>query len=153
MDSDKIKRDGIDKLQSLVGTAEEIEMIKEAQKISPDVPLGHAEQYLLLMSSIPDLQCRLKLWAFKADFTSLETDILDSVRALQKGSKDIQTSKIFQNLMSIILSIGNHLNNSKVEGFQVRYLAKLTQVKDTNTKKSLLYHVNVKALEAGVETS
>jgi len=34
----------------------------------------------------------------------------------------------------------------------VQYLTKLTQVKDTNTKKSLLYHVNAKANEAGIET-
>ena len=153
MDNDKIKREGIDKLQSLIGTAEEIEMIKEAQKNNPDVPLGNAEQYLLVMDSIPDLNCRLKLWAFKTDFSNIETDILGLIRSLEKGSNHIKSSKIFKDLMSIIRNIGNHLNNSKIDGFLIQYLSKLTQVKDTNTKKSLLYHVNVMAVEAGIETS
>ena len=73
-----MKREGIEKLQSLIGTTEEIEMIKEAERNNPDVPLGHAEQFLLILDSISDLDCRLKLWAFKLDFTAIETEILEA---------------------------------------------------------------------------
>jgi len=152
MDDEKMKRDGIEKLQALIGTPEEIEMIKEAEKNNPEVPLGQAEQYLLALDSITDLQCRLKLWAFKTDFLAIETEILDAMNSLKEGSKTIKGSKIFHNLISLIRSIGNYLNKSRAEGFLIQYLSKLQQVKDTNTKKSLLYHVNVQAVGSGLET-
>jgi len=152
MDDEKMKRDGIEKLQALIGTPEEIEMIKEAEKNNPEVPLGQAEQYLLALNSITDLQCRLKLWAFKTDFLAIETEILDAMNSLKEGSKTIKESKIFHNLISLIRSIGNYLNKSRAEGFLIQYLSKLQQVKDTNTKKSLLYHVNVQAVGSGLET-
>ena len=152
MDDQNMKREGIEKLQSLIGSTEEIEMIKEAQRNNPDVPLGHAEQFLLILDSISDLDCRLKLWAFKLDFAAIETEILEAMKSLKEGSKKIKENKIFLHLMSFTRDIGNYLNKSRTDGFQLDYLSKLGQVKDTSTRKSLLFHINAKAVESGLET-
>ena len=59
----------------MVPTDEEISAIQEAMQSSPDIALGSAEQFLLTLSSISELQARLQLWAFK-----LEYDILEKVK-------------------------------------------------------------------------
>ena len=56
----------------MIPTDEEISAIQEGMQRSPDVPLGSAEQFLLTLSSISELQARLNLWAFKLDYEVLE---------------------------------------------------------------------------------
>lgn len=46
--------------------------IMEAQMANPDVPLGNAEQFLLTLASISELEARLRLWAFRLDYDVLE---------------------------------------------------------------------------------
>ena len=60
------------KLLSMIPTDEEISAIQEGMQQSPDVTLGSAEQFLLTLSSISELEARLNLWAFKLDYDVLE---------------------------------------------------------------------------------
>ena len=62
----------------MVPSDEEVSMIQDAIQNSPDVSLGSAEQFLLTLSSISELEARLNLWAFKVDY-----DILEKVYRLQ----------------------------------------------------------------------
>ena len=129
-------------MQSLIPGEEELAQIKEAAKdAEEDMPLGTAEQFLLMMSSIPGLECRLKLWAFKVDFKAMERDICEPLVALREGMKAVKTSETFAGLMAVVLAMGNTLNRSNVGGFQLDYLSKLSWVKDTASKHSLLHHV------------
>jgi len=48
---------------------------------SPDVPLGSAENFLLTLGSISDLEQRLRLWAF-----TLEYDTIEAVCSLHYSS-------------------------------------------------------------------
>jgi hypothetical protein len=57
----------------MIPTAEEKTNILEAQMANPDIPLGTAEQFLLTLSSISELQARLSLWLFKLDYETVET--------------------------------------------------------------------------------
>jgi len=142
MDDTTISRAGVEKLQSLIPGEEELAQIKEAAKdADEEMPLGTAEQFLLMMSSIPGLECRLKLWAFKVDFKAMERDICEPLVALREGMKAVKTSKTFAGLMAVVLAMGNTLNRSNVGGFQLDYLSKLSWVKDTASKHSLLHHV------------
>lgn len=72
MDATVVTREGIDKLLNMLPTEEERGKIQEAQMITPELPLGSAEQFLLTLSSISELSARLKLWAFKLDFECSE---------------------------------------------------------------------------------
>ena len=130
-------------MQSLIPGEEELAQIKEAAKDAEEdnLPLGTAEQFLLMMSSIPGLECRLKLWAFKVDFKAMERDICEPLVALREGMKAVKTSETFAGLMAVVLAMGNTLNRSNVGGFQLDYLSKLSWVKDTASKHSLLHHV------------
>ena len=141
MDDTVITKEGVEKLQGLTPTEEEISAIKEAQKETPDLPLGSAEQFLLLLDSISGLDCKLKLWAFKVDFKAMERDICEPLKSLTEGIKCVKSSKMFPKLLKLTLEIGNFLNASDAHGFQLDFLSKLSWVKDTVSKKTLLYHI------------
>ena len=108
---------------------------------SPGIPLGNADQFFLMLHSISSLECRLKLWAFTLDFELMEEDITYPLKCLKDGIDRIKTSKTFSLMMSHILAVGNVLNRTDCEGFQLEYLSKLKDVKDTDTKKTLLHHI------------
>lgn len=56
----------------MMPTEEEKTKIVQAQLENPDIPLGSAEQFLLTLASISELEARLKLWAFRLDYEALE---------------------------------------------------------------------------------
>ena len=65
----------------MIPTAEEKTNILEAQMANPDIPLGTAEQFLLTLSSISELQARLSLWLFKLDYETIES-VCSSIRII-----------------------------------------------------------------------
>jgi hypothetical protein len=56
----------------MLPTEEEKNRIIEAQMANSDIPLGNAEQFLLTLASVVELEARLKLWLFKLDFDNNE---------------------------------------------------------------------------------
>lgn len=47
---------------------------------------------------------------------------------------DLEKNKTFRYILSTLLSIGNFLNGGDAKGFQIEYLAKVPEVKDTVAK-------------------
>ncbi|KAG7203488.1 hypothetical protein KM043_013548 [Ampulex compressa] len=141
MDATIMNREGIEKLLTMLPTEEERSRIQEAQAANPDLPLGSAEQFLLTLASISELPARLKLWAFKLDFENSEKEIADPLMDLKQGMETLRMNKTFRGILSTLLSIGIFLNGNEVKGFQLEYLAKVPEVKDTVHKHSLLHHL------------
>ncbi|XP_024946299.1 uncharacterized protein LOC107273227 isoform X3 [Cephus cinctus] len=141
MDATIMNREGIEKLLTMLPTEEERSRIQEAQAANPDLPLGSAEQFLLTLASISELPARLKLWAFKLDFENSEKEIADPLMDLKQGMETLKVNKTFRGILSTLLSIGIFLNGNEVKGFQLEYLAKVPEVKDTVHKHSLLHHL------------
>ncbi|CAH0547380.1 unnamed protein product [Brassicogethes aeneus] len=141
MDATIMNREGIEKLLTMLPTEEERTKIQEAQAANPDLPLGSAEQFLLTLASISELPARLKLWAFKLDFENSEREIAEPLMDLKQGFEVLKVNKTFRGILSTLLSIGNFLNGNEVKGFQIEYLAKVPEVKDTVHKHSLLHHL------------
>lgn len=56
----------------MIPTEEERNKIQDAQMANPDTPLGTAEQFLLILSSVSELEARLQLWQFKLDYENME---------------------------------------------------------------------------------
>ena len=56
-------------------------------------------------------------------------------------------------MLAVLLQIGNYLNSSTCKGFQLDYLSKVPEVKDTVHKHSLLYHMTYWVLENAPESS
>ncbi|XP_018566467.1 FH1/FH2 domain-containing protein 3 isoform X3 [Anoplophora glabripennis] len=141
MDATIMNREGIEKLLTMLPTEEERTKIQEAQAANPDLPLGSAEQFLLTLASISELPARLKLWAFKLDFENSEREIAEPLMDLKQGFEVLRVNKTFRGILSTLLSVGNFLNGNEVKGFQIEYLAKVPEVKDTVHKHSLLHHL------------
>lgn len=153
MDSTVVTREGIDKLLNMLPTEEERGKIQEAQLSNPDLPLGSAEQFLLTLSSISELSPRLKLWAFKLDFENIEKEIAEPLMDLKQGIEMLRKNTTFRSILSTLRSIGIFLNGAPVKGFQIDYLSKVPEVKDTVQKHSLLHHLCHMVMEANPSTT
>lgn len=153
MDSTVVTREGIEKLLNMLPSEEERGKIQEAQLMTPELPLGSAEQFLLTLSSISELSARLKLWAFKCDFDNIEKEIADPLMDLKQGIELLKKNTTFRSILSTLRSIGIFLNGAPVKGFQIDYLAKVPEVKDTVQKHSLLHHLCHMVMESSPATS
>nr|XP_018909666.1 PREDICTED: uncharacterized protein LOC109038874 isoform X2 [Bemisia tabaci] len=141
MDATVMNREGIEKLLTMLPSEEERTKIQEAQTANPELPLGSAEQFLLTLASIIELPARLKLWAFKLDYENSEKEIAEPLMDLKQGMELLKANKTFRAILATLLSIGIFLNGNEVKGFQIEYLAKVPEVKDTVHKHSLLHHL------------
>ncbi|GIX79290.1 hypothetical protein CDAR_290451 [Caerostris darwini] len=141
MDSTIMNREGIEKILTMLPTEDEKTRIAEAQMANPDVPLGTAEQFLLTLSSISELEARLRLWAFRLDYETLEREVAEPLMDLKQAIKEIESSDTFRVILSTLRSVGNFLNGVEIKGFHIEYLSKVPEVKDTVQKHSLLHHL------------
>uniref|UniRef100_A0A6Q2XEX2 Formin homology 2 domain containing 3a n=1 Tax=Esox lucius TaxID=8010 RepID=A0A6Q2XEX2_ESOLU len=135
-----LNKEGIEKILTMVPTEEEKQKIQEAQLANPDIPLGSAEQFLLILSSISELSARLQLWAFKMDYEVTEKEVAEPLQDLKEGMEQLQKNKTLRYILSTLLAIGNFLNSTNAKGFELSYLEKVPEVKDTVHKQSLLHH-------------
>lgn len=135
-----ISKEGIEKILTMTPTEEEKQKIQEAQLANPDVPLGSAEQFLCSLASISALTPRLQLWAFKLNYEALEKEIAEPLFDLKLGMEQLASNQTFRRILATLLAIGNFLNSSNAKGFELSYLEKVAEVKDTVHRQSLLYH-------------
>ncbi|XP_043089003.1 FH1/FH2 domain-containing protein 3 isoform X2 [Puntigrus tetrazona] len=136
-----LNKEGIEKILTMIPTEEETQKIQEAQLANPDIPLGSAEQFLLTLSAISELSARLQLWAFKLDYEATEKEVAEPLQDLKEGMDQLEKNRTLRFILSTLLEIGNFLNGSSAKGFDLTYLEKVPEVKDTVHKQSLLHHV------------
>jgi len=153
MDSSVMNREGVARLQILLPSEKEMEKIKEALDNNPDIPLGSAEKFLFTIGSIPGLEARLNLWMFKMDFEIMERDVCKTLFSLMGSMTILTKNKTFLTIISVALSLGNILNKTSKPAFEIESLSKLSKVKDTDTKKTLLYHIVNKVSEIQPDSS
>lgn len=72
---------------------------------------------------------------------------------LKQGLDVLRNNKTFKCILSTLLSIGIFLNGAAVKGFQIEYLAKVPEVKDTVQKHSLLHHLCHMVMESSADTT
>ncbi|NXM73828.1 FHOD3 protein, partial [Serilophus lunatus] len=142
-----LNKEGIEKILTMIPTEEEKQKIQEAQLANPDVPLGSAEQFLLTLSSITELSARLQLWAFKMDYEIVEKEVAEPLLDLKEGMDQLEHNKTLGFILSTLLAIGNFLNGTNAKAFELSYLEKVPEVKDTVHKQSLLHHVCTMVVE------
>ncbi|XP_014193083.1 FH1/FH2 domain-containing protein 3 isoform X2 [Haplochromis burtoni] len=135
-----LNKEGIEKILTMIPTEEEKQKIQEAQLVNPAIPLGSAEQFLLTLSSITELSARLQLWAFKMDYEIIEKEVAEPLQDLKEGMDQLEKNKTLRYILTTLLAIGNFLNGSNAKGFELNYLEKVPEVKDTVHKQSLLHH-------------
>ncbi|XP_074865347.1 FH1/FH2 domain-containing protein 1 isoform X2 [Carettochelys insculpta] len=148
-----INKEGIEKILTMAPTEEEKQKIEEAQLANPDVPLGSAEQFLLTLASISALTPRLQLWAFKLDYESMEQEVAEPLFDLKLGMEQLAKNQTFRCILATLLAMGNFLNSSQSQGFELSYLEKVSEVKDTVHRQSLLHHLCHIVVERFPQTS
>lgn len=153
MDSSVLDREDIQRLQALIPTEEELCLINEAKAQNPHSPLAQAELCLLTLGEIPHLSTRLQLWTFALDYDSLEKEIAEPLFHLKLAMEQLAASQTFRCILATVLAIGNFLNGCKARGFELSYLGKLSQVRDTHTRQPLLHHVCVLLLQLYPQSS
>ncbi|XP_071371379.1 FH1/FH2 domain-containing protein 1 isoform X1 [Centroberyx affinis] len=153
MDSSVLDREDVQRLQALVPSEEELCLIQEAKAQSPRSPLAPAEFCLLTLGEIPHLSSRLQLWAFALDYDTLEREIAEPLFHLKLAMEQLAASQTFRCILATVLAIGNFLNGCKARGFELSYLGKLSQVRDTHSRQPLLHHVCVLLLQLYPQSS
>ncbi|XP_077144903.1 FH1/FH2 domain-containing protein 1 isoform X3 [Ranitomeya variabilis] len=148
-----INKEGIEKILTMVPTEEEKQKIQDATIANPDIPLGSAEQFLLTLSSISGLTSRLQLWAFKLDYETMEKEIAEPLFDLKLGMEQLSKNKTFKVILASLLAVGNFLNCSSAKGFDLGYLEKVSEVKDTVHRQTLLHHMCNIVIEKFPDTS
>nr|XP_019961809.1 PREDICTED: FH1/FH2 domain-containing protein 1-like [Paralichthys olivaceus] len=153
MDSSVLDREDVQRLQALIPTEEELSLIKDAKNQNPHSPLAGAELCLLTLGEISHLSSRLQLWAFALDYDSLEREIAEPLFHLKLAMEQLAASQTFRCILATVLAIGNFLNGCKARGFELSYLGKLSQVRDTHSRQPLLHHVCVLLLQLYPQSS
>ncbi|XP_042185424.1 FH1/FH2 domain-containing protein 1 isoform X4 [Oncorhynchus tshawytscha] len=153
MDCSVLDREDVQRLQSLVPSEEELSLIRKAQAESPHSPLGPAELCLLTLGQITYLSPRLQLWAFALDYDTLEREIAEPLFHLKLAMEQLAANQTFRCILATVLAIGNFLNGCKAGGFELSYLGKLSQVRDTHSRQPLLYHMCVLLLQLYPQSS
>lgn len=143
MDNSVLDREDVQRLQNILPTEEELSLIKEAKAQTPQCSLARAEQCLLTLGEIPHLNTRLQLWAFALDYDTMEREIAEPLFHLKLAMEQLSASQTFRCILATVLAIGNFLNGCKARGFELSYLGKLSQVRDTHSRQPLLLHVCV----------
>eukprot|EP00731_Ephydatia_muelleri_P026515 Em0018g615a len=146
MDYSYFSREIVEKLlNNLTPTEEEKvsiqDALQEARKENPDTVLGPAEEFLHTLSTIPELQARLSLWRFNYVFQSVESELADCLMNVKLAIDDIRKSKTLKQVLGTLLAIGNFLNGKEDDAFDLEYLSRIVDVKDTVHKAPLLLHL------------
>ncbi|XP_061669414.1 FH1/FH2 domain-containing protein 1 isoform X2 [Syngnathoides biaculeatus] len=134
-----ISKEGIEIL-TMTPSEEEKQKIQEARSANPEVPLGTAEQFLFSLASVGALTPRLQLWSFKLNYESLEKEIAEPLFDLKLAMEQLAANRTFRRILATLLAIGNFLNGSDAAGFELAYLEKVVEVKDTVHRQTLLHH-------------
>ncbi|KAK6291871.1 FH1/FH2 domain-containing protein 1 [Coregonus clupeaformis] len=153
MDCSVLDREDVQRLQSLVPSEEELSLIRKAQAESPHSPLAPAELCLLTLGEITYLSPRLQLWAFAQDYDTLEREIAEPLFHLKLAMEQLAANQTFRCILATVLAIGNFLNGCKASGFELSYLGKLSQVRDTHSRQPLLHHMCVLLLQLYPQSS
>ncbi|KHN22862.1 Formin-like protein 3 [Glycine soja] len=107
--------------------------------------LGPAERFLKLLVDIPFAFKRLEslmfMFMLKEDFSSIK----DSFATLEVACHELRKSRLFLKLLEAVLKTGNRMNDGTYRGgaqaFRLDTLLKLSDVKGTDSKTTLLHFV------------
>ncbi|KAJ0974799.1 hypothetical protein J5N97_016764 [Dioscorea zingiberensis] len=107
--------------------------------------LGPAEQFLKVLVDIPFAFKRMDALSFMASLSEDTTTIKESFESLEVACKELRSSRLFRKLLEAVLKTGNRMNvgtfRGGAEAFKLDTLLKLSDVKGTDGKTTLLHFV------------
>ncbi|XP_021740086.1 formin-like protein 13 isoform X3 [Chenopodium quinoa] len=136
----------IDQVENLIKfcpTKEDMELLK-GYKGQVD-KLGKCEQLLLELMRVPRVEAKLRVFAFKMQFSNQASDLRKSLNIVNSAADQIRSSMKLKRIMQTVLSLGNALNQGTARGnavgFRLDSLLKLTEIRARNNKMILMHYL------------
>uniref|UniRef100_A0A0D9X005 Formin-like protein n=1 Tax=Leersia perrieri TaxID=77586 RepID=A0A0D9X005_9ORYZ len=107
--------------------------------------LGPAEQFLKAIIDIPHIFQRLDALLFIAILPEEASNVKQSFATLEVACQELRNSRLFLKLLEAVLKTGNRMNvgtfRGRAQAFRLDTLLKLSDVKGTDGKTTLLHFV------------
>eukprot|EP00667_Euglena_gracilis_P010664 EG_transcript_10867 len=144
MDSKVLSNEALEALATILPTDDEMKAVQKAKEGRDLVaePLPPSDAYVDAMAGIPRLQQRITCWQFSNDFDVSLRDVRQQQDTLSRVERALIDSKRLQDILAIILTLGNILNSGNfhggAQGFTIENLANLESVKAQDGATTLL---------------
>ncbi|WAQ97742.1 INF2-like protein [Mya arenaria] len=130
-------------LHNILPQHEEIEMLRHY--IGPRLELGMAEQFILLLSDIPDYTILLDGHLMRAEFDVMTRKVKEELTTMIDMAKLVLGSKEMKQVLHYVLAVGNYLNYGKFHGdaagYKLTTLSRLGEVRASSAGRTLLHHI------------
>jgi tetratricopeptide (TPR) repeat protein len=131
LNSEQIGLDNVEQLIKIAPSAEEMSLVKSFQ--GDLVLLNKADRFVYELSSVPRLSERLRVMVYCGRFNENLLATIECIRLIESASAEIIGSEKFPELLGIILSLGNKLNQNTrkqlAAGIKIDSLTKLATTK------------------------
>ena len=130
----RIGSDAVENLLKVLPTSAEI---KGVQAYKGDIAmLNKCDLFIMEIGKVTRLKPRIECMVFQARFDELIAPLSSNISALQLASDEIRASTKFPELLGIILTVGNKLNQNTAKqnaaGVKLEGLMKLAQTKSNS---------------------
>ncbi|KAL4313789.1 hypothetical protein AHAS_Ahas15G0020200 [Arachis hypogaea] len=143
LDSSVLDIDQVENLIKFCPTKEEMEMLKN-YKGDKDM-LGKCEQFFMELMKVPRVESKLRVFAFKINFSSQVNDLRKNLNTINNAAKEVKESVKLRQIMQTILTLGNALNQGTARGsavgFKLDSLLKLSDTRARNNKMTLMHYL------------
>ncbi|KAL8457639.1 hypothetical protein ACS0TY_035488 [Phlomoides rotata] len=134
----------IEKLTKICPTQEETNKI--LQYSGNPTKLADAESFLYyILKAVPSAFVRLDAMLFRATYDTEILHLKESLQTLELACKELRGGGVFFKLLEAILKAGNRMNagttRGNAQGFNLTALHRLSDVKSTDGKTTLLHFV------------
>ncbi|GAB4834832.1 Formin-like protein 3 [Ancistrocladus abbreviatus] len=115
LDSSTLDIDQVENLTKFCPTKEEMELLKGM--------LGKCEQFFLELMKVPRVELKLRVFAFKINFSSQVNDLRCNLNTINDASREVRESVKLRQVMQTILTLGNALNQGTTRGTKLDCLS------------------------------
>lgn len=131
-------------VQNLIKQMPEPEQLKMLSELRDEYDgLAEAEQFGVVMGTVPCLRPRLNAVLFKLQFSEQVENIKPEIVSVTAACEELRKSENFSSLLELTLLVGNYMNagsrNAGAFGFNISFLSKLRDTKSTDQKMTLLH--------------
>jgi len=144
VDGHGLNADTIEKLSRIAPTEEEQSNILEYE--GDTEKLAAAESFLYhILKAVPSAFKRLNAILFRLNYDAEIVEIKEFLQTLELGCKELRNQGVFVKLLEAVLKAGNRMNagtnRGNAQAFNLVSLRKLSDVKSTDGKTTLLHFV------------
>ncbi|CAN1144022.1 Formin-like protein 14 [Linum perenne] len=143
LDSSTLDIDQVENLIKFCPTKEEMETLKNFT--GDKGMLGKCEQFFMELMTVPRVEAKLRVFAFRITFSSQVNDLRSNLNTVNDAAREVKESEKLRQIMQTILTLGNALNQGTARGsavgFKLDSLLKLSDTRARNNKMTLMHYL------------